>query len=96
MRSTYYDTLISKEACETKEFEGTIWTDRDYVYWLKDEWNGRSGFLESYRKTNVQICSEMERAIATQLAELSDKKIERIIVVLHHLPFGELVSIGAT
>ncbi|MDL1961461.1 MAG: hypothetical protein LWX01_07145 [Deltaproteobacteria bacterium] len=46
-----YDTIISKEAHETKEFEGTIWTDRDFIYWLKGEWNGRSEFLESYRES---------------------------------------------
>lgn len=66
---------FSTEDYAKKQLMGTVWSDKRYANW--DD-------------TDQVVAHNFENVLSRQIASLSDK-VQRIIVVTHHVPFRECI-----
>ena len=66
---------FTQEQYAEKELMGTVWSDKRYVNWTE---------------TDPEVAHRFEKELEQQIASLKNK-VQRIIVVTHHVPFRECI-----
>ena len=66
---------FSAEQYAEKQFMGTVWSDKRYAQW---------------QDTDENVAHRFEKELGQQIKFLKDK-VQRIIVVTHHVPFRECI-----
>jgi predicted phosphohydrolase len=91
-RNMSLDDRISRSMYVKGQYEYSMWMDKKYAWWLHD------GARKSYRldhgrhcKSDETVTTEMADSLKKQLLALPQDEITRIVAVLHHLPFREMV-----
>jgi len=84
LRNKKYDSMFSMETYRNKQYrEKFTWSDRTFAYWMDG--------VKNRRKSDEEVAREMEASLKHQLQSLTQKGINNIVVVTHHVPFRKML-----
>lgn len=91
-RNPRLDDTITAAMYAGGRYERLFWYDKEFAWWFRRR-HEKVHELDRRQlcKSDRAVCDEMVDDLARQLAALPDTGLDRIVAVLHHLPFREMV-----
>ncbi len=92
-RNPKFDDEITAQIYAGGQYGRSMWIDMRRAWWLRHPIDKtRKLIRERLCRSDGDVCSEMIESLTEQADRLSADGVNRIIAVIHHLPFSQMVN----